>query len=697
MCNSQRRRLGVFLCVSIAAIALPMSDASADDRTLLPEMVVTGTREGQAKAETPSSVSVIPGTTIESVKPAHPSELMTRVPGAVVMPTTGEGSIVGVRQPIGTSPVYLYLEDGIPIRATGFFNHNALYEVNLPQAGDVEVIRGPGTALQGSDAIGAVFNVMTKAPPTKPEAAVTAEAGSHGWARGLVSAGGTWGDVGARGDLNLTHTDGWRDATGYDRQSAGFRTDVALSGDASIKAAFAATNIDQATGANSYLSRADYNDSPTTNYTPVAFRKVQALRGSLSLEHEGDRSLTTLTPYTRWNRMELLPSWMLGYDPVVYTTGHSSLGLQAKYRHDLDTWRTRLVTGIDLDYSPGFHDEDRIGRTKSGNVYTSWTRGQKMYEYDVTFSQASPYLHAETSPVANLRVTGGLRYDAMSFDYDNQLATGAFTPGFGTFYRPASTTRYYSHLSPSLGGTYAFRPDLNGFVNYKHSFRAPGEGDLFRQGTNADSIHLKPIKVDSYELGLRGPDKGDLGWEVSAYHMVKRDDVLTVSRGTAPTSTNNGRTHHTGIEAAVSWKFLPDWRIGATGGYAEHTYEKWVARDGAANVDYGGKDLRNAPKVVAGLTLGWEPKEMLAGLKVEAEWTHMGEYQEDDANTASYGGHDLLNLRGAYAVTGGIEVFGRVMNVLDTRWASSAQISSGAEQLVPGMPRTVFGGATVRF
>jgi iron complex outermembrane recepter protein len=692
--SGNRARLLAGVC---ALAALSAGRALAEQPTQLQEMTVTGTREGELRSETPNSVSVIAPGTIEAVKPAHPSEIMSRVPGAVVMPTTGEGSIVGIRQPIGTAPVYLYLEDGIPIRATGFFNHNALYEVNLPQAGAVEVIRGPGSALQGSDAIGGIVNISTKAPSEKPEAVVTAEGGSFGWGRVLATASNTWNDLGARGDVNLTHTDGWRDATAYDRQSATLRADKALSGDATLKAVLSATNIDQQTGANSFLSRRDYTDNPTANYTPIAFRKVQAFRGSVAWDKEDGNSLVSLTPYVRWNKMQLLPSWQLSYDPVVYTTGHDSLGLQAKYRRDFEPWRTRLVGGIDLDYSPGFHDESRITTTKSGVVFTGWSSAQKIYNYQVTYSQASPYLHAETSPIAALRLTAGLRHDTLSYDYDNHMAAGSFNSGFGTFNRPASEVRYYSHLSPSVGGTYAFTPGLNAFANYKQSFRAPQEGDLFRQGKNVDSIHLTPVTVDAYEIGLRGPDKGEFSWEVSAYRMNKLNDILTLSTGAAPTTTNNGKTTHTGVEAAIGWRFLPEWKAGANGSYSEHVYKRWVTNNGNTNVDFSGNEIASAPKIVSNMTLGWQPEGSLKGLGMEAEWTHMGKYQEDAANTLSYKGHDLFNLRGSYAVTEGLEVFGRVMNLLDTRWATSAQISSGQEQLVPGLPRTFYAGITARF
>ncbi|HFQ13791.1 MAG TPA: TonB-dependent receptor, partial [Gammaproteobacteria bacterium] len=190
---------------------------------VLGEITVTGTREAVPKSETPATVGTVDAEVIEQVRPAHPSEIIGRIPGVHVSVTGGEGHMTAIRQPISTSPLYLYLEDGIPTRSTGFFNHNALYEVNIPQAAGIEVNKGPGTALYGSDAIGGIINVLTRPAPLEAEAEVNVEAGGHGWKRLLATAGNTWDEDGLRADLNITHTDGWRDATDYDRQSGTLR------------------------------------------------------------------------------------------------------------------------------------------------------------------------------------------------------------------------------------------------------------------------------------------------------------------------------------------------------------------------------------------------------------------------------------------------------------------------------------------
>jgi len=313
MTMSHKTPVAVF---SLSLLTIAMSGLSvAADPVTLGEVTVTGTREAQAIAETAASVGVVDSQAIDELKAAHPSEVMGKVPGVHVNVTGGEGHMTAIRQPITTSPVYLYLEDGIPTRSTGFFNHNALYEINLPQAAGIEVSKGPGSALYGSDAIGGVINVLTRPAPLKPEAEVTAEVGEHGWQRVLLSGGNSMGDDGFRADLNLTHTDGWRDDTEYDRQSATLRWDKFLDSGASLKTVVSGSNIEQQTAGTSRLSEDDYLNDPTKNTTPISLRNVEALRVSTAYEKETEDTLVSITPYARYNSMELLPNWSLSYDP----------------------------------------------------------------------------------------------------------------------------------------------------------------------------------------------------------------------------------------------------------------------------------------------------------------------------------------------------------------------------------------------
>ncbi len=344
--------------VLLALWAAPLV-ASAETQ-VLDQVTVTGTREGESLAETPATIGIVSGADLKQDKPGHPAQVMGKVPGVWVNVTGGEGHMTAIRQPLTTNPVYLYLEDGIPTRSTGFFNHNALYEINLPAAGGIEVSKGPGTALYGSDAIGGVVNVLTNPPPAKAEITASGELGSHGWWRTLLGGGNTWGENGLRGDLNFTHSDGWRDATDYDRQGGTFRWDRAMGDDALLKTVLAFSHIDQQTAGSSAIVRNDYLHDPTRNYTPVSYRQVDALRLSSAWEKESGDTLVSVTPYLRDNRMELLANWSLSYDPTVYTTQNQSFGVLAKWRRDLPQMRTRLIAGLDLDVSPGGREENRL-------------------------------------------------------------------------------------------------------------------------------------------------------------------------------------------------------------------------------------------------------------------------------------------------------------------------------------------------
>jgi len=219
-------------------------------------VTVTATRQAVPLSESPWSVGVIGQESIAVTKPTHPSELLSQVPGVAISVTNGEGHQTAIRQGFTTSPVYLFLEDGIPIRATGNFNHNALYEVNIPSAASVEVIRGPASALYGSDAIGGVVNVITRTPSTRAGGNGSLEMGQWGYSRLLAGADTGDGSAGAlRLDVNLTTTDGWREKTGYDRRSFNPRWDSQLPSGTRVKTILGMTSIDQQTGANSALPK----------------------------------------------------------------------------------------------------------------------------------------------------------------------------------------------------------------------------------------------------------------------------------------------------------------------------------------------------------------------------------------------------------------------------------------------------------
>ena len=637
---------------AMAGVSVPAlfgSGSTAAQVITLPEVTVTGTREKALLSETPAAVGAIKGETLQRDRPTHPAQIMSQIPGVAVAVTNGEGHTTAIRQPFTTNPVYLFLEGGIPIRSTGFFNHNALYEINLPQSGGIEVTRGPGTALYGSDAIGGVVNVLTRTPPQRGEFMLGGDVGAYGWGRLLLGGGNTVGDNAWRADLNLTHTDGWRDATKYDRQSGGFRWDHAFGADALLKTVLQFSHIDQQTGANSPLTLADYSNNPTRNYLPIAYRKVSALRLSTSYEKEWDNTLISITPFVRDNRMDLLASFALNFDPTAALTVNQSYGVLAKWRRDFPQFmRARLIAGVDVDYSPGSRTEDSLNVNVSGaapsRVFNSYTIARRVYDYDVTFKGVSPYLHGEMSPIERLRITSGLRFDHLSYAFENHLAgapinvpAGVAFPGARFYGQVNDTDVSYKHVSPKLGATYAITKDAHLFAGYTHGFRVPSEGNLFRPAVGANvaaanaaaaaAVGLKPIKADQFEVGLRGTVAA-LNYDVVVYDLTKRDDIVSQRDPvtTFTTTVNAGKTRHRGVELGAGLPLANTLRADTAFSYAKHTYADWVTNLG----NFTGKKIESAPRVMTNTRLTWQPQK---AARVQLEWVRLGRYWLDTGNT----------------------------------------------------------------
>jgi iron complex outermembrane receptor protein len=699
------------LAAALAATAAAAQSAHAPTSPPLPPgellashvITITGTRERRLLSETPESVGIIGEKDIKLTGPTHPQQILGQIPGVAVGVTNGEGHTTAIRQPFTTGPLYLYLEDGIPTRATGFFNHNALYEVNIPAAGRIEVVRGPGSALYGSDAIGGMVNVLTRAPSSDAEASLSGEIGSFGWRRLLLDGSTAVGEGAVRGALNLTRTAGWRDATGYERQSANLRWDTGF-GRTIVKTILGVTHIDQQTGANSPLTSADYQDNPTKNNMPISFRKVKAARLSTEVEHDAGGSLYTVTPYLRVNAMDLNGTFNLGFDPRIERSEVASVGLLAKWRHDFaGPMRPRLIVGIDIDHSAGEREEDGLTLTREGTgantVYTGYAVGNRIYDYEVAFDSVSPYVHAELSPLPALRLTAGLRHDSIRYDMRNRAGSATTTQDSRTYGQVPEATVDFERLSPKLGATWAVSPNASLYASWNHGFRTPSESQLFRAGAGATpeealaraqlALDLKPIKATQVELGARGEAAG---WTYDAvvYQLRKRDDLVS-QRDLATnvtTSVNAGKTRHRGIEVGAGTAFGDAWRFDAALSYAKHTYVEWVA----ANADFSGKEIEAAPRVLANTRLTWVPRD---GSSAQLEWVRVGSYWLEAGNSPTLGkypGHDVFNLRLSHRVTPHVSVFGRIMNLTDKRYADSASVSSNTPVYSPALPRAWYAG-----
>jgi outer membrane receptor protein involved in Fe transport len=716
-------RWGRGAVAAACALLLQAETAAASTSPALASesITVTSTREAIRLWDVPASIGLIGSRSLRETAPAHPQQIMSQIPGVAVAVTNGEGHTTAIRQPFTTAPLYLFLEDGIPTRPTGFFNHNALYEVNLPDAARIEVVRGPGSALYGSDAIGGLVNVITREATPSPARGGTIELGAFGWKRLMGEA--QWAraqsgaDTGLRVSLNRTHSDGWRDATAYDRTSLSLRWDLAQSQGLRVKTIISATDIDQQTGANTPLPLADYRQNPRLNNFSIAFRQVQAFRASSEFEWSQGRTMWTFTPYARLNGMKLNGSFNLASDPRLEDTEVSSMGLLAKVRHDIAApWSPRMIMGIDLDRSSGSRTEDALNVSRTGagasTRYTAFTLGPRIYDYDVAVNSVSPYAQMEVKPLQSVQLTLGLRHDSIGFDMHNRLSPAASASGM-----PAPTvagTRFYGQipdadkrfdrLSTKLGATWTPSRDLNVFASLNEGFRAPSESQLFRAGAAANAVDagnrarlalgLQPIQARQAEAGVR-TQWGGVSSEWVVYRLDKRNDLVT-QRDLATnlsTAVNAGHTRHQGLEWALGAALNPQWRIDAAWSWARHRYVDWVT----ATANFSGKEMESAPRVVGNTRLSWRPD---ASRLVQLEWSRIGAYWLEASNSSTFGryeGHDVFNLRASQRLSQQSRLFLRVTNLRDTRHADSASVSSNTAVYSPALPRAVTLGLEVNW
>lgn len=647
------------------SVASSAQAVMAEDVLILDEMVVTGTRSALPLLEQAGNTGKVTREEIDLIRPDHISEVVNRVSGVNVQRGNGQEHLTSIRSPVLTGGAgagsFLYLEDGIPLRAAGFANVNGLFEVNHDQAGAIEIVRGPGSAFYGSNAVHGLINILSRAPSLDLERIVDFSAGPHDLYKLKGTVSNTEGRHGYRVSINNSIDGGYVDDAGYSQQKVSLRHDYYGDRD-SLKTLFSYTNLNQETAGYITGFKAYEDESRSrTNPNPEAYRDARAYRLSTEWERTlGDSLAFRLTPYVRHTEMDFLMHFLTG--KPVEKNQHTSAGLLTSLTRDLPGGH-KVVAGTDLEYTEG-----SLSEIQNNPTVGPFAQGVH-YDYDIDATVIAPYVHSEWQLLENTLLKAGVRYEYTQYDYENN--TGSETIAGNTRYlRPDDRTDTFSNLSPKLGLVQRLTDDTSAFINYARGTRAPQTTDLYRiQQRGATGGAADSETIDSVEIGVRKAGAG-LQYEVVAYHMKKKDHFFTDS---TQINVPDGKTQHTGIELGAFYPLHERFDIGANLALAKHQYDFDRA---SSNIEKGNY-LVAAPRRMGNVRLGWNPTP---DTRAELEWAHTSDYYLNDANSKKYEGHDVFNLRVSHRVSGNLAVYGRVQNLFDTDYAERADFNGFSQQ-----------------
>jgi len=657
-------------------------------REAVSEIVVTGRRRAQSALEYSGNIQQLDLDLIEGVRHQHIHQLMTRVAGVWISRGSGQEHLTAVRSPVltgaGSCGGFLMLENGIPIRPAGFCNVNQMFEIDAEQARSIEVIRGPGNALYGSNALHGIINVLMPEQGDRAPGHAVVELGSNRYLRLQAELPS---DPGSPHFAGFTFSDdgGFRDDSGYRQLKLHANSTHDFLG-GSLTTAFTATDLDQET-AGFIVGEDAYKDPAVnrSNPNPEAFRKAssQRLYGIWTKSQPG--YALDLRPFLRHSDMEFLQHFLPGQP--LEENGHVSAGVMAAITFGGS--RHSSVAGLDVEWSSVELTETQFGPAE-GSDFLVETRPEGLhYDFDVDSASIAPYIQSDIEFSETLTLGLGLRAEYTRYEYDNRMLDGNTrddgTPcGFGgcLYTRPADRSDSFVNLAPKTSLNYRLSPATSIYLVAARGFRAPQMTELYRLQSGQDVADLDSERIDSAELGMRHLSES-IAVDVAAFVMRKRNSVFRDAQGF---SVSGARTRHDGFEAAVDWQFAPSWTLAVNATYARHRYDfDTIAARGEAFVS--GRDVDTAPRWMGSAEITFD-----AGgpLRAALQWVSMGRYFVDAENRFDYPGHELLNLRAAWELTDAFTVAARLNNLADEAIADRADYAFGDFRYFPGRGRELF-------
>ena len=611
------------------------SQAYAGNDDYLETIVVTASRTPVSIAEAGSAVTVIDREEIDRRQASFVSDLLRDVPGLAVSQSGGAGKFTQIRVRGAEANHVLVLIDGI--EANDISQDDAFDFAHLSAADieRIEVIRGPQSALWGSDALAGVINVITRRADSGYRAEGSLEAGSFGTRQAQVHVGQSSDRHHIRIGMSYYNTDGTNIARVGSEEDGYRNTTFTLNSGVQPTDTFKLSLTGRVTDIE---NQSDAIDFFTTGLPADADRRTDTFQAYTGARAQFD-------PFDgRWTHA-LAANWTLGANKNLADGAFTGRTRGDKYKIDYQTTvRFPIRVLFDSEHAATFAVDYEDQRFEQRGPIGFFGNPNQNREID-TIGYVGEY---RISFAGGAAVSGSVRHDDNSDFQDVTTYRGAFSYTLGY----SDTTFEAAYATGQKAPTFADR-----FGYYSTVFIGP---------PFVGNSNLKPETSKGWEVGLYQPLLADRLILGAMYFKEKLEDeingfVFDPALGAFTAENMNGTSRRQGVELTARGRITE--RLSIKGSY---TYLDTTELD-AANRRI---DEVRRPRHQGGVEIAYS----FAGGKgqVDLHLTHTGEQQDTffapfpaPASRVTLSDFNLLGLTSSFRVTDNVTLFGRMENMLD--------------------------------